>query len=90
MAMKRCILCGGPFGLIRHYHFDKQFCTDRCKGAYIERRMRIVTLERARAAAATLGFYELLLRSTGFSRRRRTPNPPPAARSRSTTRTARA
>lgn len=33
---QRCSFCGGRFGLIRHRHFNKQFCTALCKGRYFQ------------------------------------------------------
>jgi hypothetical protein len=28
--MKRCLQCGGQFGLIRHAYFRSQFCSRKC------------------------------------------------------------
>lgn len=36
--MKRCFTCARPFGLVRHYHFGKQFCSDSCKSRFLQRR----------------------------------------------------
>jgi hypothetical protein len=50
--MKRCGMCGGPFGLVRHYHFDKQFCCRECHEGY--RRERARQTNRRRDALARM------------------------------------
>ena len=32
---QRCHTCKGRFGLVRHYHFRLQFCSIKCKKAYM-------------------------------------------------------
>jgi len=44
--MKRCGMCGGPFGLVRHYHFDKQFCCKECHDEYRRERTRQISRRR--------------------------------------------
>jgi hypothetical protein len=29
-AIKRCAICGGKFGLIRHHSFQAAFCSKKC------------------------------------------------------------
>ena len=31
-AAKRCAMCGGKFGLIRHYSWRSAFCSKKCAG----------------------------------------------------------
>jgi endogenous inhibitor of DNA gyrase (YacG/DUF329 family) len=33
--MKRCALCGGKFGLIRHRWHSRQFCSVRCRETFL-------------------------------------------------------
>jgi hypothetical protein len=33
--MKRCTLCGGMFGLIRHRWHSRQFCSLRCRETFL-------------------------------------------------------
>jgi hypothetical protein len=66
--MRRCECCGGPFGLVRHYHFNRHFCSKACKTAYLED--RAVSLDRLRMRQATsFGFYDWLLKAARGSRR---------------------
>jgi hypothetical protein len=55
--MRRCSLCGDPFGLTRHRYFGKQFCTARCKEAYLQSLIRRAARERTRLARS-LGVYD--------------------------------
>jgi hypothetical protein len=48
--VKRCSICGGPFGLIRHRYFTKQFCKATCKERYLQSLIRHVASERMRLA----------------------------------------
>jgi hypothetical protein len=32
--MKRCSVCGGKFGLTRHYYDLKSFCSAKCLASY--------------------------------------------------------
>lgn len=50
--MKRCLMCGGRFGLVRHYQFDKQFCSRRCLDTHRHERMGLVARRRAAFARA--------------------------------------
>ena len=56
MKRKRCCMCGGRFGLIRHRFDFRQFCSNtmrkRCKQRYIE------SLEASRHAS----FYAQITR----------------------------
>ncbi|MCZ7659285.1 MAG: hypothetical protein M5U07_16165 [Xanthobacteraceae bacterium] len=51
--MKRCETCGGPFGLIRHYHYAHQFCSRRCKNRYLQRLAEAVARRRSALARLT-------------------------------------
>ena len=33
--MKACCVCGQKFGLVRHRHLRKQFCSTTCKTQYL-------------------------------------------------------
>ena len=35
-AMNRCAQCHGPFGLVRHLHWGRQFCSKDCVAAWLE------------------------------------------------------
>ena len=34
---RQCSFCSGRFGLIRHHHWDAQFCRKSCKEAYLKK-----------------------------------------------------
>jgi hypothetical protein len=34
--MKRCVHCGGKFGLIRHRWYSRQFCSARCREKFLD------------------------------------------------------
>ncbi len=34
MSANKCDSCGGKFGLVKHWHFGKQFCSKNCKWEY--------------------------------------------------------
>jgi hypothetical protein len=59
------MMCGGPFGLVRHYHFDKQLCSKGCHADF--RRERARQTERRRDALARMA---ALLQRTTSSRGR--------------------
>jgi hypothetical protein len=51
--MKRCYQCGKPFGLIRHYHYFRQFCSVRCKQRFLHAQVQEVARRRTAAARLT-------------------------------------
>jgi hypothetical protein len=52
--MRRCFTCAKPFGLVRHYHFNKQFCSERCKSRFLQRREQQIAQWRDGLTCANL------------------------------------
>lgn len=52
--MKACETCGGKFGLVRHYHYRHQFCSERCLNMFRHR------LKQAQQAVRVLQFLQWL------------------------------
>jgi|EndMetStandDraft_5_1072996.scaffolds.fasta_scaffold684443_1 hypothetical protein len=66
--MKRCHLCGGKFGLVRHHYVRHSFCSRRC----VERFSRAMAEEIRRHKAGQLeggADVEQMLHTSGFMRK---------------------
>lgn len=46
--MRRCHMCGGPFGLTRHHWYEFQYCSKKCYDRAEDLRKRLREYLRAK------------------------------------------